>query len=169
MAEVHIVDIDSEQWDIKDAPLTLRVNELEDSVELLKLKSLKTKVYTWNKTVATTYSTGEGAISKDVVNIGSITVERDTLAIVALNNVFFNIQSAGYNFIQFIRTNHGDYGTFYNGANIMTQQNYCGVTFLQLRKGVNNIIWTARTSGGKNVTIPATPYEETRCTLFYLE
>lgn len=29
MAEVHIVDIDGEQWDIKDLPLTTRVENLE--------------------------------------------------------------------------------------------------------------------------------------------
>lgn len=32
MAEVHIVDIDGEQWDIKDSPLTARVATLEDKV-----------------------------------------------------------------------------------------------------------------------------------------
>ena len=32
MAEVHIVDIDGEQWDIKDLPLTERVTNLETSV-----------------------------------------------------------------------------------------------------------------------------------------
>lgn len=30
MAEVHIVDIDGEQWDIKDQPLTTRVAALEE-------------------------------------------------------------------------------------------------------------------------------------------
>lgn len=30
MAEVHIVDIDGEQWDIKDLPLTGRVTKLEE-------------------------------------------------------------------------------------------------------------------------------------------
>lgn len=30
MAEVHIVDIDGEQWDIKDLPLTARVAALEE-------------------------------------------------------------------------------------------------------------------------------------------
>lgn len=30
MAEVHIVDIDGEQWDIKDLPLTTRVAALEE-------------------------------------------------------------------------------------------------------------------------------------------
>lgn len=35
MAEVHIVDIDGEQWDIKDLPLTQRVTTLEeDNVEI---------------------------------------------------------------------------------------------------------------------------------------
>lgn len=35
MAEVHIIDIDGEQWDIKDLPLTQRVITLEeDNVEI---------------------------------------------------------------------------------------------------------------------------------------
>lgn len=33
MAEVHIVDIDGEQWNIKDQPLTQRVATLEEQVE----------------------------------------------------------------------------------------------------------------------------------------
>lgn len=36
MAEVHIVDIDGEQWDIKDLPLTSRVAILEDKISGLK-------------------------------------------------------------------------------------------------------------------------------------
>lgn len=36
MAEVHIVDIDGEQWDIKDLPLTQRVAILEKSISELK-------------------------------------------------------------------------------------------------------------------------------------
>ena len=34
MAEVHIVDIDGEQWDIKDLPLTQRVAILEEKATL---------------------------------------------------------------------------------------------------------------------------------------
>lgn len=33
MAEVHIVDIDGEQWDMKDLPLTQRVANLEEQVQ----------------------------------------------------------------------------------------------------------------------------------------
>lgn len=33
MAEVHIVDIDGEQWDMKDQPLTTRVTTLEEQVQ----------------------------------------------------------------------------------------------------------------------------------------
>ena len=33
MAEVHIVDIDGEQWDIKDRPLTQRVANLETNID----------------------------------------------------------------------------------------------------------------------------------------
>ena len=35
MAEVHIVDIDGEQWDIKDLPLTTRVATLESGFDSL--------------------------------------------------------------------------------------------------------------------------------------
>ena len=35
MAEVHIVDIDGEQWNIKDLPLTARVATLEEKVSSL--------------------------------------------------------------------------------------------------------------------------------------
>lgn len=43
MAEVHIVDIDGEQWDIKDLPLTTRVANLETktSVTAERLWSLR--------------------------------------------------------------------------------------------------------------------------------
>lgn len=34
MAEVHIVDIDGEQWDIKDLPLTTKVNLLGDTTKI---------------------------------------------------------------------------------------------------------------------------------------
>lgn len=37
MAEVHIVDIDGEQWDIKDLPLTSRVAILEEKISGLKV------------------------------------------------------------------------------------------------------------------------------------
>lgn len=37
MAEVHIVDIDGEQWDIKDLPLTARVAALEEAVTVKDL------------------------------------------------------------------------------------------------------------------------------------
>lgn len=36
MAEVHIVDIDGEQWDIKDLPLTQRVNALAERVHIVE-------------------------------------------------------------------------------------------------------------------------------------
>ena len=41
MAEVHIVDIDGERWDIKDLPLTARVATLEDIVSVKDLPGLK--------------------------------------------------------------------------------------------------------------------------------
>lgn len=51
MAEVHIVDIDGEQWDIKDQPLTARVAKLEelgnitDWQELITCNVGNTEVY----------------------------------------------------------------------------------------------------------------------------
>ena len=44
MAEVHIVDIDGEQWDMKDLPLTERVAALE--TEIPKLKTVEKWEYT---------------------------------------------------------------------------------------------------------------------------
>lgn len=41
MAEVHIVDIDGERWDIKDSPLTKRVINLEDIISVKSLPSLE--------------------------------------------------------------------------------------------------------------------------------
>lgn len=40
MAEVHIVDIDGERWDIKDLQLTERVAALEDAISVKKLQSV---------------------------------------------------------------------------------------------------------------------------------
>lgn len=41
MAEVHIVDIDGEQWDIKDSPLTARVAALEEAVSTKDLQNIE--------------------------------------------------------------------------------------------------------------------------------
>ena len=41
MAEVHIVDIDGEQWDIKDLPLTNRINN-ENKWSTTEIKTSKT-------------------------------------------------------------------------------------------------------------------------------
>lgn len=40
MAEVHIIDIDGERWDIKDSPLTERVTTLEDIISVKSLPEL---------------------------------------------------------------------------------------------------------------------------------
>lgn len=40
MAEVHIVDIDGERWDIKDLPLTQHVATLEDAISVKKLPNV---------------------------------------------------------------------------------------------------------------------------------
>lgn len=47
MAEVHIVDIDGEQWDIKDLPLTERVANLETDVSTNteQINSIKNEMY----------------------------------------------------------------------------------------------------------------------------
>lgn len=41
MAEVHIVDIDSVQWDIKDLPLTQRVAALEEAMTVKDLPDVE--------------------------------------------------------------------------------------------------------------------------------
>lgn len=48
MAEVHIVDIDGEQWDIKDSPLTSRVAALETKTTVEIVRKIDEEAFKMN-------------------------------------------------------------------------------------------------------------------------
>lgn len=82
MAEVHIVDIDGEQWDIKDLPLTTRVATLEEKISGLKAmrhdlsKQLpETPSCLWDCILKVIPNTDWSFIPKDVWSYGSFEVK----------------------------------------------------------------------------------------------
>ena len=79
MAEVHIVDIDGEQWDIKDLSLTQRVALLEQAQELTSLENV-------NIELKTGYTASYHVI-QSLVRSGKIVIGNIYLANIAGNNV----------------------------------------------------------------------------------
>lgn len=60
MAEVHIIDIDSERWDIKDLSLTERVATLEEKLVTKELPQISIRLKTGYTAVATSASAHYG-------------------------------------------------------------------------------------------------------------
>lgn len=81
MAEVHIVDIDGEQWDIKDLPLTDRVANLETKVaKNFEYSTTEQEIGKWldgkkhyRLTIAGSTTTRSASINLTDKNIANIT------------------------------------------------------------------------------------------------
>lgn len=92
MAEVHIIDIDGERWDIKDSPLTERVTTLEDIISVKGLPELDVTLKSGYSTtvIATNYHYSFGKIhfvSLEFKNLSGTNIGTYNKAVIASTNL----------------------------------------------------------------------------------
>lgn len=153
MADIKIIDIDNEQWNIKDQEARNNINTLQTRVENLENKSFYKNIFSRTSPGNISFTEAEGGISKVIYTLTDITVDKTTDFLVLINGLNFNITSASYQFVLSLYSDNTNLANIYNTNNVENVNAFSSAVIITLERGTHRITLNGTTSGGKNVTV----------------